>query len=449
MMSFRLSSTLLCLLSATHVYSSASFAQSQFIPKLELNEQYIENNTSVSNEDGFLTRVSPGFQFTSNSSRSNIMVDYSLDAITSSGLSQKDEVNHNLTMRDSFTHIPGRWKTEVSGNVRRANVSSDGIQQLNPYFSSDNTTELRTIGANTDYTGRMAETVWFNLGAGMDYSSYKDGDNSNGYNGVFSVDNNKAHQRLSWQMDVKTQVSETGSDSQQIDTAHAILDYRISQKLSTFVDVTDVQTDYSDLNENVALLGINWTPGKNTRIKLAAGKRGNEDSYSLDSSHKTRKATWTAKYEETITTTRDNTLAQQSAGSVYAGTVDSLSIIPVLQKYTSIDLLLEGRRSSLRTTLFQTEREQVNTLPLERINGIRFAFKRQLSSRSSFNIDLLSQHSKATETNDLNEVKMSYQRSLSQKTSLELSLSKVSQDSTNPGSEYDQNVLEVLYSQTF
>ena len=51
-------------------------------------------------------------------------------------------------------------------------------------------------------------------------------------------------------------------------------------------------------------VGMDWTPSPRTRLAAAAGERFYGDYYSLEFTHRTRLTTWSAGYNQTVTTTR-------------------------------------------------------------------------------------------------------------------------------------------------
>ncbi len=449
MMSLRITARHFCLVSACTLILPTASAQSQLIPRIEINQEFIENKTPGVDESGSVTRLSPGIQYIAEGGINSLLIDYSLDAISSSGLSQDDEINHNLRLRDSITHIPGLWTTDVTGNISQANISADGVQNLNPNITTDNTRELRTLGVNTALNGRVSETTRFQTSLGADYADYEDSEDSEGYNARFSLDNSRARKPFSWQFEIDSRLSQTDTEEQKIDTAHINLDYRVNNRVSTFLDVTGTDTNNDQLNETETLLGLNWTPGRNTSLRIAAGKRGDEDSYLLDASHKNRRMTLTANYEETVTTSREATLSSMSSDPTFSGTTQSISIIPVLEKRSTLSMLLTGKRSNLTFTIFQTERDQRNATKIEKTNGAKLGFNRKLSTRSSIDLILLSQKSKTTQDNDLTDIEVSYNKSLSKNSVYKITIRKTRQDSSDSANEYEQAVLGVLFTKSF
>lgn len=70
--------------------------------------------------------------------------------------------------------------------------------------------------------------------------------------------------------------------------------------------------------------GLEWTPTQRTRLAATAGKRLDENAYSLEFRHRTRLTTWAAGYSEDVTTTRSGFFVPATAST--AGTLDQLFV---------------------------------------------------------------------------------------------------------------------------
>jgi uncharacterized protein (PEP-CTERM system associated) len=68
--------------------------------------------------------------------------------------------------------------------------------------------------------------------------------------------------------------------------------------------------------------GFDWTPTPRTRLAATAGQRLGDDTYSFDFRHRTRRTTWTASYNEDVTTTRSQFFLPEAAST--AGALDPL-----------------------------------------------------------------------------------------------------------------------------
>jgi uncharacterized protein (PEP-CTERM system associated) len=68
--------------------------------------------------------------------------------------------------------------------------------------------------------------------------------------------------------------------------------------------------------------GLEWTPTTRTRLAATAGKRLDENAYSLDFRHRTRLTTWSAGYSEDVTSTRSEFFVPATAST--AATLDQL-----------------------------------------------------------------------------------------------------------------------------
>jgi uncharacterized protein (PEP-CTERM system associated) len=68
--------------------------------------------------------------------------------------------------------------------------------------------------------------------------------------------------------------------------------------------------------------GLEWTPSPRTRLAATAGKRLDDNTYSLDFRHRTRLTAWSAGYSEDVTSARSQFFVPATANT--AGTLDQL-----------------------------------------------------------------------------------------------------------------------------
>ena len=129
---------------------TSAYSQGQLTPTLSLEESFVTNKTATVDESGRATTISPGISYQATGAKTNISIDYSLNAIYYHDLSQQDREDHSLQLTSDFDHIPDRWNTSITSSIKQANVSSDGPQSSNPIFQSDNSEQLITFGITSN-----------------------------------------------------------------------------------------------------------------------------------------------------------------------------------------------------------------------------------------------------------------------------------------------------------
>ena len=78
--------------------------------------------------------------------------------------------------------------------------------------------------------------------------------------------------------------------------------------------------DYQSLGGNSGgqawQLGVDWQPSARTRLQASAGKRYYGNSYSLQAQHRARVSVWTASYNDSVTSTRQQFLLPSTVDTV-------------------------------------------------------------------------------------------------------------------------------------
>ncbi len=432
--------------------SCSALSQSRLTPTLELEESFLSNETASLDESGQITRISPGILYQVTGSKSDFLLDYSLIGIYSSGLSQNDKIDQSLTLRSGISHIPDRWTSYLTGTIKQTNVSSDGVQTVNPVIQSNNTRELRTAGIGTDLQGKWGDAVNYQSAINADYADFENGEGSDSIGVSLGLSSRNSLKKLNWKAAVNSRIASTSGSDEQIDTFNAEINYRFSQKYRMFLALDKTNTDSGDpfLNDTNTNIGIHWTPDKNSSVRLGAGKRGDDTTYTLDTFLKTSRITYALNYDETVTTTRALLIEQTADQTAFAPSSQALSITPLLVKNGSVAITATGQRTDITLSYFEQSRSlKVNGIDEEKTDGLSIQVKRTLSALSSFQVAISSQKSQTSQKNIIDDASMTYSRQISQNSSLALELRKTKQKSDVIVNEYKQELLSLRWQATF
>jgi hypothetical protein len=202
------------------------------------------------------------------------------------------------------------------------------------------------------------------------------------------------------------------------------------------------------LNEDSAIIGLRWSPTRQSFVSVGIGKRGDDDTYDLDARISRAHSLFTARYSESITSARDRVFDLQN-DQFGQSTQQSTSIIPILRKRADIAATFMGLRSTITFSFFRDEKSNPNSVDDEETTGGEIEYSRQLSPRSSLSLSALSQDTEFTEESTLEEFRVGYQRSTSETAGFEIFASSASFESTNLANEYDQVSAGASYRVTF
>ena len=252
--------------------------------------------------------------------------------------------------------------------------------------------------ATTLLTDRISETLQYQSSVGVDVADVEGGDSSEGANVNLGLNNFLSRDAFTWSTSLASQIARSDSREQQIDNLTVNLNYRINTRWQLFADFNASETDDSEFDQQSTLIGFNWRPSSNASVRLGAGEREDTETYTLDAVISGRKTTFTASYNEQITSGRSIGLTELFEDVPDELASESISIDPVLQQRADVGLTFRGRRSTLSFTLFDDSRDQGGALPEEKSEGLTINFNRQLSAKSDTSVIVTGQKTRFVET---------------------------------------------------
>jgi uncharacterized protein (PEP-CTERM system associated) len=322
-------------------------ASSVLTPILTVKEFLTSFESSGIDESGQITSIAPGFDYQFEHSRSTLNINYLYNIDHFSGLETDDRKSNQLDLRYQFSHIPDQWVSQITGNIRQTTSDANTLESLNRLLDSGETTELRTYSFNTSLNKKILGGINSSIRMDLNHADYKGQDNSESLGLDFILDNQQSRKKLFWNARINYTGNTNGNTNTDISFLELGLNYVFNRKFTGYVqgksyDTTDELTTYSS-----TLLGLRFQPGLQSFIDLAIGKRGTENSYSLDSQFTKRRISLSVNYNEIVTSARNETINQETTDTGITSVTRSLSIDPILQKKGSITLSLQGRRSEI------------------------------------------------------------------------------------------------------
>jgi hypothetical protein len=436
------------LLAAIMVQNQA-LSQSTLTPSVRVEESFVTNKSTTLKESGQITTVSPGVRYEIIGAKSSFLADYSLNAIYYNDLSEQDKIDHSLLLRSDIVHSPNHWDTQITGTIKQTNVSPDGVQIVNPQFQSSNNQELRTFGVGTNFRGKLTRSIDYQSSFDVDYADFENSDNTDS-SGINLGLNSNTQNKISWISSLSSRRSNASNVSSQIDTARGEINYRFSRQYSTFLTLDKSETDNDFLNDTNSTIGVHWTPSRHSSLRLGVGKRGDDTTYTLDSSTQSSRITYTLNYDESITTSRALTINEIDSQTNLTATSQGLSITPVLLKKGRIGMVITGRRSEVGLSYFhQTTTQSADNIGREISQGLSINATRTLSNSSSIQLTASQQKNKTSQENTVDNFSVGYNRQLGRKVSWSTELRETSQSSNIVANESTQSQLNFRLNATF
>jgi hypothetical protein len=429
-------------------------SNTEIIPVFSIKETLVDNEEGGTSDSGYITTIAPGIIVEREGPRSTLSLDYQLNAVYNGRFDEsEDRTVHLLEFFTDYQHSPGKWISSLRANSRLTNIDVNGRQNVNPEFSDDNTTELRTFLADTELTDTLGDSVNYRTRAFINYATYADSDDGDGTAGkglLFELDNFRSQADFTWRTELTSVLLEDGIDETQLDTFNAILNYRVSSNWSSFVDYTRTELDSPQLEDDKTLLGVTWAPNRRSFISFGAGKRvineEKDDTYSLEARLERKRATYSVTYDDDITTARASAFRDVDLSR---STTQSISIVPVRQKRAAANIEASGKHSTYRLSIFEFDRTGANIEDDETTAGLRLSYDYELSERDQFRARLLAEHIVAIETIDYWDLVATYSRRLTKSETMDVELGWGEQESTNVGDEFKRVFMSAQYRVTF
>lgn len=272
---------------------------------------------------------------------------------------------------------------------------------------------------------------------------------------LFELNNFRSQADFTWKTELASVLLEDDINETQFDTFNAILNYRVSASWSSFVDYTRTELDSPQFEDNKTLLGVTWAPNRRNFIRLGVGKRGNDegkndsDSYGFEARSERKRVTYSATYDDDITTARSAVFDQIVDDDITRPTTQSISISPVRQKRTTANIEAFGKHSTYRLSIFENDRSGSSIEEDETITGLLLVYDYELSERDQFSAVLLGQESVSIVTSELVDFEATYLRLLTKSQIMEIGFGWAEQDSTDEEDEYRRVFVSAQYTITF
>ena len=455
-----LSKCIICVFSVLYlvVVSQLAFAETIVTPGVKIGGTIVDNKFDSFSETGFVTSIQPGIIIDSNGAKSDFFMAYGYEILRSNDLATNDDREvQNLDLSAEFRHKPNQWTSYSRANAGLNNSNIDGVQSANPSFLNVNSAQIFTFDLGTNYSERLGRDIQYSAGVSLDYVDEEDRNSSTGQKVSLSIDNFISENILTWRGRITRNDYQIDSDNingiDNIEEFEVLLNYRVDQTLNYYLELVRTETDDPSLDEDSAsvdrhVIGFRWSPTRQSSVRLGVGKLEGEDTYDFAASITRAHSRFFARYKESITVQRDQLFELQD-DQIGQSTSQATSTIPVLLKRGDIGWTLTGVRSTLGLSIFHTEDSNPNSADDQIRAGGNIAYNRQLSPRSNLVLSALYQETEFTENSTLDSYKVSYEKSTSKTTELDLYISYASFDSTNDAIDYDQTLVGATYIVTF
>lgn len=311
-------------------------AKWDIVPTLTVVETYTDNlnlSPDDTKQGDWVTQIIPGITVAATGPRARFNLTYAPQITYYARQEQYDQVFHQLNAYANAELVKQLLFIDAGANVTQYNVSlqgpisssninntgnraTAGTAFVSPYILHDFGTTFRT-GARYTYTE-----------ARSDSTSLTD---SVGNRVDLRVASGTAYKLLTWFLDYSKEIID-------YESRQTIGSEIISANTKVLVTPTLgllASAGHENYTNNIARApegpmwsaGFDWAPSPRTRLIATAGERFYGDVYFLDFKHRTGRTTWSARYNQSITTTRSNLLIPATGST--SGFLDTLFLLQI------------------------------------------------------------------------------------------------------------------------
>ena len=377
-------------------------------PRLSLSELYSDNIElrPTDEADEFVTQVTPGVSIRAQGARLDLNADYNMQSLFYYNDGSRDQTLHQLQSNLNLEALRNRLFVNAFANVFQALVSSNGIIGNDNARVSNNRADVIAYGVSPEFRHHFGN--WADFSASMQFNEVKrDQDRTGaGRGNSFNarLKSGSRFDRVRWNINYseRDNNNSNGASSSSFRRLNSRVRYQINRFFSVDGSVGIEDNNFqsrSNANNN----GFTWsfggtfTPSRRTSISGDIGERAFGSTRSFNLSHRHRRISISARYNEELSTSREELLEQQlipledafgnpvfepSEISNLVLPVDSLSLVDevFLTRNFNATLGYFRKRDTLNITVFMRNREGQDTESDEKVTGFTANWQRSMST---------------------------------------------------------------------
>ena len=385
-------------------------------PRVSFTETWSDNvalDAGGAKQDDWITELTPGVGITGTGRRLKVFFDYQGQGLHYANGSDASAINHQLQSNATAELLSDSLFLDVNAVAGQRNASTAGRQARDNLTVSGNREAFFTYGVSPYYRQRFGPYADAEFRLRLDEVNSAGGDDTSLQSLSARIDSGREFAVLPWSFTASNQRSEPSDGDS---TTYRRLDLSVRRNFTRRYGLRlSVGHEDNDLGSGAAAgntasgsgvtwraTGI-WTPTERTSFELGYGKRVFGNSVSFSASHRMRRAVFTARYSEEVTTgninqsrlqlfavedafgnpienpgaSADRTLAQDRLDATNDTTI---------QRRFNFGLALQGRRSSGNVSIYHDRREGQSGQGDEQVIGMSAGASRQLSRVTSASV---------------------------------------------------------------
>lgn len=357
--------TILALVTGAHAYA----ADWQLKLSMNIAEAYSDNiklARAGKEQSDWVTQINPGMVLTAAGPGLKFSTRYQIQNQLYATTSQQNSTKHQLNTDVHAALVKNQVFIDGNASIGQQIVSAQGQQPISNINITANRANVVTLNISPYMQHRFEDLA---LGE-MRYTHTEISSNAVGLANnqtdrlSLKLDSGTAFQTLGWAVNFHTQSSNYSNYVPTINgqAYSGDLRYSLTKRFALTGVAGFEQSDYIATGRPptgaIYAAGFSWTPSERTKIDASAGSRFFGNNYALNAEHQSRMTTWNLIYNEDLTTTQAQFLANAALpNQPIPGPVNILSNQVFLQKSWRGSMSVKGRRNTVIVKLYDVVRD--------------------------------------------------------------------------------------------
>jgi len=263
----------------------------------------------------FFAQVNPNIHFERQGSRVKANLDYTLQGVANSNVSDKKtySINNRLFANVLTEIVASSIYLNLDGTITQELLDSTKSASDDNIVGSDNLTDTYTYAINPYWEKKWEN--WANSKFSYNFNEViydsdddEPGNNSIGQNIQLDINSGNVFNTISWAINLNyDHINYDSEPNTSSSSSLGTLGYKYSNQLSFKAYVGYEEYDEKSDNNNGSNFGAGlvWNPSRQTSLEFSAGHRYYGDAYDLSFKHQMKRLGINFSYSENITNTRN------------------------------------------------------------------------------------------------------------------------------------------------
>ncbi len=447
-------------------------------PRINVKETYTDNvslSPSTLKKDAFITELTPGVTVRGEGRHLDLFLDFRYQKLIYAGDRDRDSENQQLQFEANTEVLPQIVFFDARSTISRQTVNSSGTLSTEAGSTTGNTTTVKTYELSPFIKHHFGAYADGEFRVSANRESMDTGQESDALE--FSTDfaGGRRFANLPWTFRSSREFVDNKGGASDFDLLDVDGEIRpvINRRWSVLAGINYKDNDFGATSKKESgfsgRLGGVWHPSARTEVEAGINRQFFGTGPFISLSHRSRRAIWTASYDEQFTTSRATRMTRElipltdpfgipvvdpGTGAQITIPVDTPSLTDevIVTKSFSGSMFYRGRRTDAGVNLFYTKRAFQQTDNDEDLMGFSVSLDRRLSRRTNANLAASWQQSErlgGSSKDRFWNTTASLSHQITPDLTASLNYRHARQSSTDGGSQYRENAVSMLIGMEF